>query len=121
MKHDFLVYALCVLLVLFGVGIGLVFTGDGDSIFNAVLSGGWLQFFLGVIVTYYFSKGSEKVTERNLRYQELVRQGVDVGVVRDAKGKSTGLTQDHSIVDSLSATGYVDSIIMTRTVEKADP
>ena len=61
----------------------------------------------------------EAATNRILDYQDQRDKGFDVDVVQD--GNERILRKNLTNIEEIAATGYVDSIIMTRTVEKADP
>lgn len=130
MKNDWLVYALCLLLICVGGVFGHSLAASEVGFFDFVIGGnsGWIQFALGLLVSFVFYKISgaqaekqEAGIDRILRHQELKGQGSDVGVVRDANGKAIGLSQSHANTEEISATGGVDRIVMTRTVKKADP
>lgn len=130
MKDDWLIYALCLLLICVGgiFGHSLAVSEMGFFDFVIEVNSGWIQFSLGLLVSFVFYKMSgaqaekqEAATNRILRYQHLRDKGVDVDVDVVKDKEDLILSQNHSFTESIAATGYVDRIIMTRTVEKADP
>lgn len=129
MKNDWLMYVLCLLLICVGGVFGHSLAVSEMGFFDFVIGGGsgWIQFALGLLVSFIFYKLSGAQAEKHeagidmvLRHQELKGQGTDVGVVRDANGKAIGLRQSHAITEELAATGGVDRIVMTRTTLKGE-
>src|SRR5690554_264319 len=133
---DLLLAALCGLLVLVGIVIGHGFAVTDAIFFDSVegftvgaaniVAGSVIAFF----VSRFFYKKSgddlkltaeklEAATNRILDYQDQRDKGFDVDVVQD--GNERILRKNLTNIEEIAATGYVDSIIMTRTVEKADP
>lgn len=133
---DLLLVALCGLLVLVGIVIGHGFAVTDAIFFDSVegftvgaaniVAGSVIAFF----VSRFFYKKSgddlkltaeklEAATNRILDYQDQRDKGFDVDVVQD--GNERILRKNLTNIEEIAATGYVDSIIMTRTVEKADP
>jgi len=113
MKNDWLVYALCLLLIFVGGIFGHSLAVSEMGLFDFVIEGnsGWVQFALGLTVSFVFYKLSgaqaekqEADIDRVLRYQELKGQGVDVGVVRSKQGRTLGLSQNIKATESVGGT-----------------
>lgn len=125
MSNDWLIYALCILLMFVGGLIGHALAVSELGLFDFVVVGdsGWIQFSLGLLVSFGVYKLSgaqakkhEAGIDRVLRHQELKGQGVDVGVVRNERGETMGLSQSTMITDSITVSCSVVGIHMERVV-----
>lgn len=136
MMRDLLVWVLCVALVLVGVVLGHSYAMSDaeflDSIIGFLLS--IKEVFIGAVLAlfvshFYYKKSGddlkvtaerlESATNRILDYQDQRDKGFDVDVVQD--GNERILRKNLANTEEIAATGWVDRIVMTRTVKKADP